>query len=90
MNLLRLGCFVLLLSMSAASSAKMEWYYSQAVDIDYALSGEDESMRVTLQRVIEKVLGFLTTDDGEGTGFKLTPEDYYGQEKKDEEVFSLY
>ena len=60
MNLLRLGCFVLLLSLSAASSAKMEWYYSQAIDIDYALSGENESIRVTLGKVIKRFLGLIT------------------------------
>ena len=88
MNLLRLGCFVLLLSLSATSSARMEDYYSQAIDIDYAISGEDESMRVTLGRVIQKFLGLIAKDK-EGMGFSLTPEDYFGQENADEEIFSF-
>ena len=88
MNLLRLGCFVLLLSLSAASSAKMEWYYSQAIDIDYALSGENESIRVTLGKVIKRFLGLITVGKEE-TGFSLTPEDYFGQENADNEIFSL-
>ena len=88
MNLLRLGCFVLLLSISAASSARMEGYYSQAIDIDYALSGEDESIRVTLERAIKRFLGLITKDK-EGVGFTLTPEEYFGKEQVEDEVFSL-
>lgn len=83
MNLLRLGCLVLLLSLSAASNARIEGYYSQALDIDYALSGEDETIRDTLKRVINNFLKLLTLDEDEAS-MLLTPQDYFGKESEED------
>lgn len=59
MNLLRIGCLAILLTLSTSSNALIDGYYSQAVDIDYALQGEDESIRVTLERAIKKILDLV-------------------------------
>lgn len=82
MNLLRLGCFLLLLSLSATSSARIEGYYSQAIDIDYALSEEDETIRDVLKRAINNFLKLLTVDDEES--MLLTPQDYFGSESEED------
>ena len=79
MHLLRLGCFALLLTLSTSSNALMDGYYSQAVDIDYALAGEDEPIRVTLERVIKRFLDLvMINDDGTSMGIHM---DYYGNEE---------
>ena len=68
MHLLRLGCFTLLLTLSSSSSALIDGYYSQAIDIDYALPGEDESIRVALERAIKRILQMV---DGSGSSIGL-------------------
>ena len=66
MHLLRVGCFALLISLSTPCNALIDGYYSQAVDIDYALPGEDESIRVTLERVLKKFMAMVSfTENGE-------------------------
>ena len=78
MHLFRLGCFVLLLSLSSPGNALIDGYYSQALDIDYALPGEDESIRVTLERAIKKILKMVNMNDDESAvSLNL---DYYGNE----------
>jgi len=79
MHLLRLGCFALLLTLSSPGNALIDGYYSQAVDIDYALPGEDESIRVTLERAIKKFLDMVNiTDDEPSMGLDLN---YFGNEE---------
>jgi len=78
MHLLRLGCFALLLTISSPGSALIDGYYSQAIDIDYAVSGEDESIRVTLKRAIKKLLEMVNIDDDSSMALNL---DYYGTEE---------
>jgi len=79
MHLLRLGCLALLLTLSTSSHALSDGYYSQAVDIDYALPGEDESIRVTLERAIKKILDMVViSDDGSSMGLHLG---YFGGEE---------
>lgn len=63
---------------SSASHALIDGYYSQAVDIDYALPGEDESIRIKLENVIRKFLSFVAIDEeGSSMGFTL---DYFGND----------
>ena len=72
MHLLRLGCFTLLLTLSSSSSALIDGYYSQAIDIDYALPGEDESIRVALERAIKRILQMVDIDgSGSSVGLDL-------------------
>jgi len=79
MHLLRLGCFVLLLTLSSPGNALIDGYYSQAVDIDYALPGEDESIRVTLERAIKRFLEMVNlNDDQPSMGLNL---DYYNNDE---------
>jgi len=79
MHLLRLGCFVLLLTLSSPGNALIDGYYSQAVDIDYALPGEDESIRVTLERAIKRFLEMVNlNDDQPSMGLNL---DYYNSDE---------
>jgi len=79
MHLLRLGCFALLLTLSSSSNALIDGYYSQAVDIDYALPGEDESIRVTLERAIKKILDMVSiNDEGLSIGLDLG---YFGRDE---------
>jgi len=76
MCLLRVGCLALLLTLSSPSNALMDGYYSQAVDIDYALPSENESMRVKLEKAIRKFLDLVALDeDGSSVGLYL---DYFG------------
>lgn len=78
MHLLRLGCFALLLTFSTSSNALIDGYYSQALDIDYALPGENESIRVTLERAIKKFLEMVAiSEDQPSIGLYL---DYYGND----------
>jgi len=79
MHLLRLGCFALLLTLSSPGNALIDGYYSQAVDIDYALPGEDETIRVTLERAILKILRMVNINDDEPSiGLNL---DYYDNDE---------
>jgi len=79
MNLLRLVCLAVLLTFSSSGHTLIDGYYSQAVDIDYALPGEDESIRVTLERAIKKFLRMVTMSDDEDTmGLDMG---YFGEEE---------
>lgn len=79
MHLLRLGCLTFLLTLSTSSNALIDGYYSQAVDIDYALPGENESIRVTLERTIRKILDIvMINDDDSSIGLNLN---YFGGEE---------
>lgn len=69
----------MLLTLSTSSNALIDGYYSQAVDIDYALPGEDESIRVTLERALKKILEMVVIDDdGSSVGLHLG---YFGSEE---------
>lgn len=58
MNKLRLLLLALSLAVSLSAHAKSDAYYSQALDIDFAL--EEESLKTTLERIINQLFAFIT------------------------------
>ena len=78
MYLLRAMCFGLLLSLSSQGTALTDPYFSQAIDIDYALEGENETIRAALERTLDLFLRMVIPknyEDEEGVHF--TPSKYY-------------
>lgn len=63
MKQLRPVLFVVLLVVSFAANAKSDYYYSQGLDIDYALADENKTIKMTIEGLINRLFKIINPDD---------------------------
>ena len=70
MKYLRATTIALLLVSSQQTMALSDTYYSEAMDIDYALADDDLPIKARLEKAIQKLVTLVSTDD-QGLGFSI-------------------
>ena len=74
MKQLRTLLFVALLALSFSASAQSDIYYSQGIDIDFGLAGENETLKTTLESFINRLFKFISPIGDDSVAINL---DYY-------------
>ena len=66
--------FAALVIVSTSAHAKSDFYYSQGLDIDFALAEDNETMKTTLERLINRLYKFINPSEEDGVFINF---DYY-------------
>ena len=82
MKQLRALLIAALLVVSFSANAQSDYYYSQGIDIDFGLAGENETLKTTLETLINRLFKFMNPigDDSIGINF-----DYYTDMERESE-----
>ncbi len=70
MKYLRATTIALLLACNHQAVALSDSYYSEAMDIDYALADDDLPLKIRLETAIQRLVTLVSPDD-QGLGFSI-------------------
>ena len=74
MKQLRPFLFAVLLVVSFTANAKSDYYYSQGLDIDFALADENKTIKMTLEGLINRLFKFINPAEDDSVAINF---DYY-------------